>query len=403
MDKPPWDTGIARVLLEMKTEIIDSTGTMTEELRNFRESLIEALQSAIAHKFRSGDLDTYLLSILTEQELSFQVGTVVTSTVTKTAVEALVAEFDQLRASNMNIAVDKEVEESKPPPKVIQGTKLEKLGEGTTKHPVNHPFDPEERERTLSNLQDPPLARRLLEWALSENTDMKQAWKNEGSMKQLSYCRNKVVNEMVALCCVHQYASGAIGTTPSKQKGRLESLRGSDPLAYSRGTEMASFLERFHKKHFSQPELIKEHLLQADLYSKLDHYQRGLKKFGLFDPEAKEQCFHSKQTSGGYWKHFRKLNKAVDGLHEKASIYLEEHDFFMSPESVREFEANRGLLYVPAKQKRDMVVERKRNSDGAPTDGGGARRRNQKEARIRRCNPKEKAKSRRKSDQIVLV
>ena len=60
----------------------------------------------------------------------------------------------------------------------------------------------------------------------------------------MSYTRNRTVNEIVALCCVHQYASGCLGSTPPKQNGRLDSLETTDPAAYSRGVEMAAFLDK---------------------------------------------------------------------------------------------------------------------------------------------------------------
>ena len=381
MDKTPWDTGIARVLLEMKTDIIDHKVTMTEELCDFRESLIEAFQSAIAHKFRSGDLDSCLLDMLRDQELSFQVGTMVTSTVTTTAVEALITRLDQFRTSAGSSSSGSELqqEETRHAPKlgkdnaiaVERPTAKLAIAAVSTVASSSQPEEREEQEAALNNLQDPPLARKLLEWALSENTDMKQSWKNDEGLKQMSYTRNKTVNEIVALCCVHQYASGCMGSTPPKQNGCLDSLETTDPAAYSRGVEMAGFLDKYHRNHFSGPRLIKEKLLRADLYSKLEHYKRRIKSHGLFDPEAREYCFDSKQTSGGYWKQYRKLNRAVDGIHDKAKMYKESNELYMSPESVREFEANEGLLYIPAVKKRVMVSNRnvvsKRKRKAAPT------------------------------------
>ena len=166
MDKTPWDTGIARVLLEMKTDIIDHKVTMTEELCDFRESLIEAFQSAIAHKFRSGDLDSCLLDILRDQELSFQVGTMVTSTVTTTAVEALITRLDQFRTSAGTSPSGSELqqEETKHAPKFIKEGKdkaitverpTPKLAIATVST-VAGSSHPEEREAALNNLQDPP-------------------------------------------------------------------------------------------------------------------------------------------------------------------------------------------------------------------------------------------------------
>lgn len=202
-------------------------------------------------------------------------------------------------------------------------------------------------------MADGKLASHLLGWATSGDTNMKTEWRSWTGFAKLSCRRNKTVNEIVVLTCVHQCARGAIGAMPRGKMDKSLHLLSKNKEVHRRGKEMAELLVKFFPV-FCGLKLTVQGLINGNLCDKIDNCKKNVAIHGLFDPEA-DSCRNYGNCSGAHWKQFWKLNSVIEGPHEKASQAKEKGLFSISDECNKLFEKNE-LIHLSAVDKKKKMA-----------------------------------------------